>query len=115
MGRDRERVSRSTQGTARAGGRVGNRFGNRQSGTGSALFGLCAGLGAALDAVTFAGDALLVSRTSDGGAIVLTLMAGDEREKAYVHSQVELDDVLGTLRCAYLPVSEATGQGRDAP
>lgn len=37
----------------------------------------------AITAVTDGGDAVMLSRTRDGGAVVLTLLAGDERMKHY--------------------------------
>lgn len=41
---------------------------------------------AAISAVTAEGDAVLFSRTRDGGALVITVCAGDERVKLYATS-----------------------------
>lgn len=54
-------------------------------------------LGRALDLVTSNGDAILIARTSDGGAVALTLLEGDDRHKLYATSQDELDRIFEEL------------------
>lgn len=73
---------------------------DRRAGAGTNLADF-KGLGAVLDRVTRAGDALIVSRTSDGGAIAFTLLSGAVREKSYAASDAELHDVLDALWARY--------------
>jgi hypothetical protein len=54
-------------------------------------------LGRALDQVTSNGDAMLIARTSDGGAVALTLLEGDDRHKLYATNQDELDRIFDEL------------------
>lgn len=56
-----------------------------------------------MDFVIQAGDAIVVSTTSDGGAVVVTVLAGDSREKAYAAGQLELDGVFDQIEAAYSP------------
>jgi len=60
-------------------------------------------LGVILDNVIAAGDAIMVSTTSDGGAIVITVLSGDSREKAYASGQMELAGVFEQIEEAYKP------------
>lgn len=48
----------------------------------------------AVDAVVEAGAALLLSRTSDGGALVLQVWATEARYKLYPATVTELDEAL---------------------
>lgn len=59
------------------------------------------GLSACLDDITAAGAALIVARTSDGGAYALTLLDGDTRAKRYAHTQSELDEAFESLARTY--------------
>lgn len=85
----------------RAGGRVhfGASQGNRSAGELAEVprFAVVA------DFVIAAGDALMVSHTSDGGAVVVTILSGDSREKAYAAGQMELNDVFDQVEKAYTP------------
>jgi hypothetical protein len=56
-----------------------------------------------MDFVIKAGDAIVVSTTSDGGAVVVTVLAGDSREKAYASGQMELDGIFDQIEEAYSP------------
>ncbi len=51
-------------------------------------------LAAAIVAVTHVGDALLVGRSVDGGVLVLTVCAGDQRIKYYARSGEEMTEHL---------------------
>lgn len=51
-------------------------------------------LQAAIAAVTEDGAAVLFSKTSDGGALALQIMAGPERYKYYLADSTEVDDLL---------------------
>ena len=48
----------------------------------------------AIDAVTADGCAVVFSRTSDGGALVLTLLDGPEKVKHYPNSNIEAVAIL---------------------
>lgn len=52
----------------------------------------------AIDMVIDQGDAIILSRTSDGGAVAVTIIAGDERSKEYAASQAELDEIVDFLK-----------------
>jgi len=56
-----------------------------------------------MDFVIAAGDAIVVSTTSDGGAVVVTVLAGDAREKAYAAGQMELNGIFDQIEEAYSP------------
>ena len=43
----------------------------------------------------------MVSTTADGGAVVLTVLSGDSREKAYASGQMELNGVFEEVETAY--------------
>ncbi len=59
------------------------------------------GLTATIDRVIATGDAVMFSRTGDGGAVVITLLAGNDRHKAYAADQDELDAAVARLAEAY--------------
>jgi hypothetical protein len=59
-----------------------------------------------LDRVTRSGDALVIGRTRDGGAISITVISGDDREKLYASTDDELAAVITELCEAYLDVTE---------
>lgn len=48
----------------------------------------------AIVAVTEDGAAVLFSKTSDGGALALQILAGTERYKYYLADSIEIDDLL---------------------
>lgn len=48
--------------------------------------------------VTSAGDALMFGRTRDGGALVLTVLSGEERVRNYASNAEEIADLLKRLR-----------------
>lgn len=51
-------------------------------------------VGEAVLAVLDAGDAMMVSTTSDGGAVRITLFEGDSKHSTYVHTPTELEAVM---------------------
>lgn len=55
----------------------------------------------AIDSVIETGDAIIIGRTRDGGAIAVTLISGDEREKLYASDDEELSDLIQTVLRAY--------------
>lgn len=62
------------------------------------------GLAAVLQAVALAGDAVTLSTTSDGGAWALTLIHDGQFDKAYPHSQDELNACFEAIATTYGPV-----------
>lgn len=52
-------------------------------------------------AVVDNGDALVFGRTRDGGAVVLTILSGDEKHKFYSTNNGELNDNLNLIRREY--------------
>lgn len=50
--------------------------------------------------VTNSGDAIMFSRTRDGGAVVLTVLSGDDRQKAYATGEEEVASLLADVRAA---------------
>lgn len=52
----------------------------------------------AIDAVIDEGDAIIISRTSDGGAIAVTILTGQDRVKEYAGDQLELDRIIDVLK-----------------
>lgn len=107
MGKDRiesAKLGRAANG-ARPGGGSDSRFGKVAGG--SASYRRVPNIGGVLDAIAFAGDALTCGRTSDGGTCSLTLLYEDARgkhqDKAYAHSQEELDEYFAGLAAFYIP------------
>jgi len=47
------------------------------------------------------GDALVFGRTRDGGAVVLTILSGDDKHKFYSTNNAELADNLNMIRREY--------------
>ena len=54
----------------------------------------------AVCAVTEAGDAIMFGKTRDGGALVVTLMSGDERIKQYAHTEEQVAKLLVDIRAS---------------
>lgn len=48
--------------------------------------------------VTAAGDALMFGRTRDEGAVVLTVLSGDERVRQYATGSEEISELLRLVR-----------------
>lgn len=95
MGKDRiegERYGKS--GSRRASG-PDDLWGNRQRSGPDARLADCPGFAATVDAVLDAGGLFMAGRTSDGGAICVTIKLGERNWRTYVSKQDELDEVLG--------------------
>ena len=58
-------------------------------------------LKAAIVAATEAGGAVILSKTSDGGALSITLLAGKERTKHYVKSTELATSLLEEIRAVF--------------
>lgn len=80
-----------------------NTFGNgaRPEQAGSCAFAEVAGLGATLDALVRDGDAIILGRTSDGGAYSITILCDGAKERAYPHTQDELDEAFRRIAEVY--------------
>jgi hypothetical protein len=52
----------------------------------------CVGMAGAIENLLRAGCAIIIGRTRDGGANVLTVLDGDNRHKTYCSNADELDD-----------------------
>lgn len=57
--------------------------------------------GLALDKVLKAGCALLVGQTRDGGAVVLTVLDGEQRHRTYCANDAELQAAIDALHFLY--------------
>jgi hypothetical protein len=55
----------------------------------------------AVDAVTRAGGAILMSRTSDGGALSICILDGDCKVKEYPHTSAEAEELLAAILDQY--------------
>jgi hypothetical protein len=58
-------------------------------------------LGVALDKVLGAGCAILLGRTRDGGALVLTVLDGELRHRTYCSTSTELEQAISSLSYLY--------------
>lgn len=58
-------------------------------------------LGQAVDKLLDAGCAIIIGRTRDGGAVVLTVLDGDERHRTYCSTEVELDNAIAAISDIY--------------
>lgn len=100
--KDRGLERRSKGKAGRASG--SSSWGKRGDGDLSGCLADVPGLAAVLDRITAAGAALIVARTSDGGAYALTLLDGDSRAKRYAHTQGELDEAFADLSVEFAEV-----------
>jgi hypothetical protein len=58
-------------------------------------------VGAVIDGIVSHGDAVIIARTSDGGAVAITILSDDGRAKHYAAGQEELDAAFAALAEAY--------------
>jgi len=58
----------------------------------------------AIDAVTRAGGAIMVGRTSDGGALSVCILDGDTKIKEYPHTVEEAVALLGAIAAEYVDI-----------
>jgi hypothetical protein len=79
-----------------------NPFPLKQANNSAPNFDEIQGLGAALDAVLGAGCAILLGRTRDGGAVVLTVLDGEQRHRTYAGTTDELDAAIIALHNTYV-------------
>lgn len=81
--------------------RAASRFGVRKAASDPPSLADVTGLGAIIDAAAAEGDALTFGRTSDGGAVAITVLSDGGREKAYAATQEELNALIVALATAY--------------
>lgn len=60
-----------------------------------------ASLGTALDAILDTGNAVIIGATRDGGALVFTILDGEERHRTYCSNDEELDEAIGEIIALY--------------
>jgi len=101
MGRDRNEVKRAS--SVKAGTRSAKRnpFSDGITQHDGSRIRLVPDAAEIIDDVINAGAALIISRTSDGGAVVVTLLDDGIRGKAYGGSQAELDQAFERLAATY--------------
>jgi hypothetical protein len=58
-------------------------------------------LGLAVDMLIRAGCAIMLGRTRDGGALVITVLDGDDRHRTYCVTEEELNDAIRALEEMY--------------
>ncbi len=58
-------------------------------------------LGGALDKVLRQGCAIMLGHTRDGGAVVLTVLDGEQRHRTYCANSDELDEAIEALSFVY--------------
>lgn len=64
-------------------------------------FSDCTDLARLLDAVCRAGCAVMVGHTRDGGAIVFTILDGENRHRTYCSNEHELQGAIDSAYAAY--------------
>jgi len=112
LGTDRERASRNGRGRGGSLQTTPNPFTRDRKHDGGGRISRSKSASAAIDAALDLGLALIIGRTSDGGAVSLTLLSGEERHRTYCANQDELDEAWEAI----LGMVEATSKAiRGAP
>jgi hypothetical protein len=81
-----------------------NPFAGNTDRAGAVSLGDLSRFGLVLDKVLAEGAAVMVGRTRDGGALVLTVLDGDQRHRTYCSSTAELEAALESLEAAFTPL-----------
>jgi hypothetical protein len=97
MGTDRQRAVRNGRGRGGSFQTIANPFETHTDVTTRARIARSAKAPAAIDAALDSGLAIIVGRTKDGGAVSLTLLAGEERHRTYCATQEELDEAFAAI------------------
>lgn len=63
----------------------------------SANFTEVPNIGQALQVLVESGCAIIIGQTRDGGAMVLTILDGDDRHRTYASNEVELQEVFDAI------------------
>ena len=104
MGRDRIEQQRRAGGPSNAAAGVASLPGFGRGAATSARYRECPNLGRCVDAAIAAGDAISFGRTSDETALVVTVLRNRTQEKAYPHTQAQLNELVDGLLAYYMPV-----------
>lgn len=78
-----------------------NPFANKASVAAKVSLGDVRSLGMAFDKVLAEGCAIMLGKTRDGGALVLTILDGEQRHRTYCASQSDLDNAIEALDFVY--------------
>jgi len=97
MGSDRERAARNGRGRGGSLQTSANPFTRDRKYDGGARVGRSENFALAIDGALNSGLAIILGRTRDGGAISITLLAGEERHRTYCASQDELDEACAAI------------------
>lgn len=107
MGRDRVEQQRRGNVDRDAAHGSGSLPGFGRGAATSARYRDCPNIGRCLDAAVAAGDAISFGRTSDETALVVTVLRNRTQEKAYPHTQAQLNELIDGLMGYYMPVRTA--------
>jgi hypothetical protein len=80
-----------------------NPFGSKAPQANTASYAEIPSFGLAVDKILRAGCAVLLGQTRDGGALVLTILDGEERHRTYCSNQSDLDKAITSIDFAYTP------------
>jgi hypothetical protein len=101
MGRDaNEAKARMASGGSRANKRLAG-WGAKRAHSDAGLLRDVPNVGAIIDGIVSHGDAIIIARTSDGGAVAITVLSDEGRAKHYAAGQEELDSAFAALADAY--------------
>lgn len=78
-----------------------NPFSNAKVGHIAPEFASIQGLGLSFDRVLRTGCAIMLGHTRDGGAVVLTVLDGEQRHRTYCSNESELDAAIEALTFVY--------------
>lgn len=81
-----------------------NPFASNPNRAGAPSLGDVSRFGLACDKVLAQGAAIMVGHTRDGGALVLTVLDGDQRHRTYCSNVGELEAALESIEAAFEPV-----------
>jgi hypothetical protein len=101
MGKDQGRRREATRADAKGAGYRQLSFGAAKRSGGTASLADLTGIATIIDRIACAGDGIIFSKTSDGGAYAITLLTDDRREKAYAASQADLEEIAEQLANDY--------------
>jgi hypothetical protein len=85
-----------------------SRLGTRKTSGCEAYLADTPGLGAIIDSIADAGDAITLGKTSDGSAYAIRILSDDGGERAYEGTQEGLDAVFAALAEHYMPKEKGT-------
>jgi len=80
-----------------------NPFAKKHSGGGAPQLADIAMAAQAIDRVVTAGNAVMLGQTRDGGAIVITILEGEQRHRTYCSNEQELDEAITAMFENYAP------------